>query len=274
MAAAQGGFIKLHRRMLEWGWYDDANTMRLFIHLLLTANYKDGVYRGREIKRGQCVFGRKSVSKALGISEQSLRTSLRRLESTSEITTESTNQFTVVTIANYDLYQGGHEPATNESTCDQPAINQQLTSDQPATNHIQEGKKEKKVRNEEILPAASTREVSHLLPIDPDYAEVVQLYQAEIHPVTPTTGNDLGDWYDDVGKHALIYAITEAARNNVRSWPYIERILSNLKAEGCTSEAQLLERKRTRTERSEPSKPREPQYKRFADMYADTTGGR
>lgn len=99
---------------------------------------------------------------------------------------------------------------------------------------------------EEPEPVVEAEKPKRKTDPDPDFAEVVQLYQSEIHPVTPTTGTDLGDWYDDVGKHALIYAITEAARNNVRTWPYIERILNSLKSEGCTSEAQLTERKRKR----------------------------
>ena len=34
------GFILLHRSMLRWEWYGDGNTARLFIHLLLTVNYR------------------------------------------------------------------------------------------------------------------------------------------------------------------------------------------------------------------------------------------
>ena len=34
---ANEGFIKLYRKMLEWGWYDDGPTKDVFIHLLLIA---------------------------------------------------------------------------------------------------------------------------------------------------------------------------------------------------------------------------------------------
>ncbi len=36
-----GGYIALHRQMLNWEWYKNTNTKVLFIHLLLKANYKD-----------------------------------------------------------------------------------------------------------------------------------------------------------------------------------------------------------------------------------------
>ena len=41
---ANAGFIKLYRKMLEWGWYDDGPTKDVFIHLLLIASYEDKFY--------------------------------------------------------------------------------------------------------------------------------------------------------------------------------------------------------------------------------------
>ena len=29
------GWIKIHRKITEWEWYDDVNTFRLFMHLIL-----------------------------------------------------------------------------------------------------------------------------------------------------------------------------------------------------------------------------------------------
>ena len=34
-------FIKLSRKIQSWRWYQDANTMRVFIHILLNANVYD-----------------------------------------------------------------------------------------------------------------------------------------------------------------------------------------------------------------------------------------
>jgi len=47
------GWIKLHRKLLDWEWYDDVNTTRVFLHLLMVANHKDNNWRGITIKRGQ-----------------------------------------------------------------------------------------------------------------------------------------------------------------------------------------------------------------------------
>lgn len=126
------GFIKLHRSICDWEWYSDINTQAVFIYLLLHANWEDSRYRGCEIPRGSLVTGRKVISETLGISEQSVRTSLEHLKSTNEITIKSTNRFSVITITNWEKFQclenESTSKLTNKSTNNQPTINQQLTT--------------------------------------------------------------------------------------------------------------------------------------------------
>ena len=126
------GFIKLHRSILKWEWYDDANTMRVFLHLLLNANWEDCRYRGHLVPKGSLVIGRKKIAKELKISEQSVRTSLEHLKSTNEITIKPTNKFSIITIVNWEKYQCYDEKSTNKltnkSTNNQPTTNQQLTT--------------------------------------------------------------------------------------------------------------------------------------------------
>ena len=129
----EGGFIKLHRKMTKWGWYHDANTFRLFVHLLLTANYEPRVFEGQMIERGQRAASIAGLSKETKISVRSIRTSLEHLKSTNEVTTETTPKFTIITIKNYDLYQ---QP-TNELTSDRQ------TTDKRPTNDRQQWKKDK-----------------------------------------------------------------------------------------------------------------------------------
>ena len=42
------GFISLHRRIIEWEWYTEPDTFRVFIHLLMMANHAPAKVRGRE----------------------------------------------------------------------------------------------------------------------------------------------------------------------------------------------------------------------------------
>lgn len=100
-----GGYIKLHRSILKWEWYDDPITFRVFMHLLVTANWEDKRWHGIEVKRGQVITTYPKMAKRLGITVRSLRTALSHLESTGEVTRKTSNKGQVITVENYDKYQ-------------------------------------------------------------------------------------------------------------------------------------------------------------------------
>jgi hypothetical protein len=118
------GWIKLHRSILDWEWYDDVNVTRLFLHCLFRANHKDKKYRGSVVKRGTFLTGRDLLALETGLSVQQIRTSLTKLKSTNELTIKSSRQGTVIEVVNYDKFQD----ATNTPTNEQPTSNQQVTS--------------------------------------------------------------------------------------------------------------------------------------------------
>ena len=99
------GFVKIHRKLIQWGWYQDNVVKGVFLHLLLTASFKDSPWRGRIIHAGQVVIGSQRMADDLGFTRQQVRTALTKLESTGEITIESTNKYTIVTVVNWEEYQ-------------------------------------------------------------------------------------------------------------------------------------------------------------------------
>lgn len=76
------GWICLFKKIINWEWYQDSNTFKLFIHLLLLANYEDKYWKGVLIKRGQLVTSREHLATGAGLSEQNVRTSLKKLQQT------------------------------------------------------------------------------------------------------------------------------------------------------------------------------------------------
>ena len=132
-----GGYIKLHRKLTKWEWYHNANTFRVFIHLLLTANYERRNFEGRTIERGQRVTSISKLSQELKVSVQSIRTALDHLKSTGELTIKTTPKYTIITINNYISYQ----QLTNELTNDQQTTNKQLTNDQQQWKKDKESKR-------------------------------------------------------------------------------------------------------------------------------------
>lgn len=147
------GYIALHRKFNQWEWKSDPNMVALFIHLLVNANYVPKSWQGQIIERGQVVIGRKQLSLDTGISEQTIRTCLNKLKSTSEITIKPTNKFSILTIVNYDKYQGGQTESTSRSTSkltnNQPTTNQQLTTMEEVNKEINK-KKKKYITREKI----------------------------------------------------------------------------------------------------------------------------
>lgn len=99
------GYIKLHRQIIKWEWYDDANTFRLFIHLLIKANHADGNWRGYEIKRGQTFTSIGNLAHELSLSEKAIRIAIDKLIKTKEIVSKGASNGTMITVCNYDIYQ-------------------------------------------------------------------------------------------------------------------------------------------------------------------------
>ena len=132
------GWIKLHRKFLTWEWYQDANTLRVFLHLILKANHKDGKWQGVDVQAGQLLTGRLKLAQELNLSERQIRTSLNRLKSTNEVTIKTTKQYSIITLNNWDAYQ------QNDQQSDQQATNKRPTNDQQTTTN----KNDKKYKND------------------------------------------------------------------------------------------------------------------------------
>lgn len=118
------GWIKLHRKITDWEWFEDKNTFIVFITLLLMANHKEKKYKGIVVKIGTIVTGRDILARQTKLSVQQIRTALNKLKLTNEITIETSSQGTVIEIVNYKKYQ----LTTNEIAIEQPINNHQTTT--------------------------------------------------------------------------------------------------------------------------------------------------
>ena len=167
------GWIKIHRIFTEWEWYHDPFMVHLFLHLVITANSKDGHWRGISVKKGQLITGRKELSYRTGLQEQTIRTCLSKLKMTNEITIEATNKYSIITINKYDLYQShyqGNSDETDSSASPKDGLNepstlpffsqpdnQQLTNNQPTTNQqLTTNKNEKNIKKEKKIRSITT----------------------------------------------------------------------------------------------------------------------
>lgn len=98
-------YIKLSRNILNWEWYSDINTCRLFIHMLLRANWTEGKFRGTTVPRGSFISSIGKLAEETQLTTDEVRTAIKHLICTKEITKQSYSKYTVFTVNNYDLYQ-------------------------------------------------------------------------------------------------------------------------------------------------------------------------
>lgn len=155
-----GGFISLWRSILDWEWYDDILTTRLYIHLLLTANYEDKEWHGIMIKRGSRVSSLEVLSNETNLTIRQLRTALKHLETTGEVTRLKYAKFTVFTLNNYDKYQCVTGKATdnrqgNDRQSDNLVTNNRQGND---NNGIKNNKYNKEINNNTSL---ATQDINH-----------------------------------------------------------------------------------------------------------------
>lgn len=99
------GWVKIFRSMLSWEWYKDTNTTRLFLHLLLKANFKKNCRGGMTVPGGALSTSVGTLSKETGLTRQEIRTCLNRLCKSGEISCATNNRHSIITVVNYENYQ-------------------------------------------------------------------------------------------------------------------------------------------------------------------------
>jgi hypothetical protein len=102
-----GGWIKLHRSLLDCEIWSDINTSRLWIYCLLRANFAPVTKFGKVIPRGSFLTGRYDLAKGTGLTEKQIRLSLQKLNAAEmiEILAAPIGRGSLVTICNYDIYE-------------------------------------------------------------------------------------------------------------------------------------------------------------------------
>jgi len=136
--------VLINRKIFEWEWYKDVNTYKLFTHLIFKANFENTTHRGVKVKRGQVYTGLDKLKYETGLSVQNIKTSIKKLISTNDITSTSTNKYRLITVTNYNTYQLANKQINkdiNKLTNKQPV--DKLTTKLTASNKDKELKQVK-----------------------------------------------------------------------------------------------------------------------------------
>lgn len=214
------GFIKIHRRMLKWEWYKDTNTKVLFLHCLLKANWKDGRFQGIEVPRGSFVTSLSTLSEELSSKEQTftvqnIRTSLKHLTLTGELTSKSYSKYRIITVNKYNEYQVANIVPNKQLTSSQQAANKQLTT-------IEEKKEKNEIYNT----------------YNNIYAYTEKLFERVL---SATEKEEITKWPDT---ELTMYAIKQAMLYGKSNVKYVSKIIEAYERENIQTVQQAQERER------------------------------
>lgn len=184
------GWIKIHRKILDWEWFDNGNMLKVLLYLIFRANYEDKLWHGIVIKRGQLVTSLGNLSGQLRMTINVLRLCLKKLEKAQTITIQSTNRYTLITVCKYDDYQLKEE---DEKLCnEEEATNKTQTKNKQTTTTKEYNNKNKKKLSNKL----DSKEKEENLPVGND-ANLHILDSArhrfidELAPYVATYGKDM-----------------------------------------------------------------------------------
>lgn len=148
------GYIKLHRQLLDSIHFQNPNYLKVWIWMLLKANFKTKIvsvkvsngYTNVIINRGQFIFGRHRAAIELDMDDSMVYRIVMVFQKSEAISIKSNNQYSIITICKYDDYNSKDE--NNE----QP-MNSGRTADEQPMSTTKKDKKDKKGEKEFIAPS-------------------------------------------------------------------------------------------------------------------------
>ena len=192
---ANEGWIKLHRSFLDWEWWSDINTSRLFLYCIIKANHEDKRWRGLVVKRGSFVTSYEKLAIGTGLSKKAVRTALKHLIWTHEVAQCSNSKYTIISVSNYDKYQ---EVGTPMGT---PRANKGHTEGTPrATNKNDKNDKNEKNEKKGILENPNSKRpygsFENVYLTSVEYQKLMEKY-----PDYKDKIENLAEYLESTGKH-------------------------------------------------------------------------
>ncbi|MBU5292796.1 DnaD domain protein [Anaerosalibacter bizertensis] len=244
------GWIKLHRQLMDKAiWQSSTPQQKVILITLLTmANHKEKEWewKGKKYvaKPGQFVTSLQSIvdKSGKGITIQNVRTALNKFEKYEFLTSESTKTGRLITIINWDLYQGDNKEINKDD-------NKELTKDQQSTNkELTPNKNDKNVRMKEYSVCM----------YDENFKNIIRLLEKNTGVIPPILIDEIYEYSNVFNLDMFSEATKIAANNKKRTVNYILGILRNWKDNNILTiddlEALRKEKELERQEKEEKQK--------------------
>ena len=163
---------------MKWEWWDDINTTRLWLTILLSVSHEPKRWRGMEIDSGEMITSYSQLAKKSGLSVKNVRTALKHLKETNEVTcrpaSKAANSYTVIKVVKWGDYQH-HDAQTGKRTGKQSGTR---TGNETATN--------KNIKNKRSKENIYT---THFRFTPPDY--IIQQINGTLPDETPASAEEI-----------------------------------------------------------------------------------
>ena len=143
----EGGWIRLHRKMRQWQYYQCPSIRLVFEELLFCANSSDVWFHGERIGRGETVVGVRTISDYTGYSVRIVVDALKKLVESGEIKREKCWRGIKTTIINYEKYQTNsvlESETLSETESETLSETESETLSETEQEYIKNNKKQKK----------------------------------------------------------------------------------------------------------------------------------
>jgi DNA-binding phage protein len=171
------GWIKVHRKILDNPVvFKDADHFAVWMYLLLEATRKEYpvIFGGEKImlKPGQLTKGRSQIARETGVEQSKVYRILKSLKNEQQIEQQTSNKCTLITVLNWETYQGDEQQPEQQ-------LNNNRTTTEQQLNTKQEEKK-KRIKEEKIIYAQSFEVFWEAYPRKRDKGNAYKKYNARL----------------------------------------------------------------------------------------------
>lgn len=213
------GYIKLYRKVMDSFVWTNPNMYKLWSLCLMKASHerRKFLFNGKEmwLNSGEFVTGRDAITFEMNkgakrehqVNSASVWRWLKKFESEQMLNIKSTTKYSVISINNWEEYQGGEQ---------QVNINRTTSEQQVNTN--KNDKNDKNEKNNNIHDGESKLQ------------EIVQIYESIFGMINSFVFQNLEQWCEDLSPELVIEALKRSKSAN--NFKYTENILKNWDSRG------------------------------------------
>ena len=131
------GWVKNHRAIENWKYYKKDGYAHLWQHLIRNVHHSDTPTcdgYGNKIFKGQLSTGRMRLERETGLSASKCDRILKRLEIAHQITRETTNKCSIITIVKWEEYQDLTQDVSIKRTSSEHQVNINRTQNKNGKN--------------------------------------------------------------------------------------------------------------------------------------------